>query len=483
MENNELNTTIDFNFVDKKYEKAINHFLIYNDVSNNQEKELWLRILQLFFYSQEIDDKEVLIIKVVNYLYTGKLGNGDFTEKYQDFLIDDKKKKKIKEHFSVANNRTDLIKKKNFFLGLYKLYLKILHKYFSEVNLKEPCKTYGKILIYEAPPFKEESFVVDHFLLTGDKYLNAIIDASPGQHFSKDMQAYCNSEFDDFIKAYSDFKIEITPELPRNIQNSIFDFENKEALKDSKKDVIRKNFIEELILMYMKVYPDNKPENFRDKIWTYLTRTTKKSALKFEGEEKIKWTGFFNTLKTVQFKSIGDMKEDLLSNLEKAVTSEIVYIDLILAPIHIDSELRNVWSTKDKFLFEDKQLPVILFEWAIEHFKREIRDIRGEKSNTKQLVSTNCLFAFGTPLNTSVSIYEHFVDKMFLIDTYGPKTQRKENHIDLTQLNSPVAFRKFKNRGRGVVFPMFKSNVIGGNHYPDYRLVKHAFDIEDKEKP
>ncbi|NBP30303.1 MAG: hypothetical protein EBV23_12150, partial [Flavobacteriia bacterium] len=95
---------------------------------------------------------------------------------------------------------------------------------------------------------------------------------------------------------------------------------------------------------------------------------------------------------------------------------------------------------------------------------------------------TNCLIAFGTPLNTSVSIYEHFADKMFLIDTYT-KPNKVENHIDLTQLNSPVAFRKFENRGRGVVFPMFKSNVIGGSRYPDSKLVKHAFDIEDKENP
>lgn len=396
------------------------------------------------------------------------MGDGKFTDETRDLLIDDKEKKKIKGHFSDANKRTDLIKKKNFFLGLYKLYLEILHKYFSSF---EETKTYGKILIYEAPPFKEEPNFVEHFLLNGDKYLNAIIDASPGQQFLK-IRSTSQKIVKEFIK-----------NLPKDYSNNfkktsvhpheIIRFFNPKSLKNKKEEPQREEFIEKLF----KKYRRKKPEHFIEKIRTYLEELKApidRRKKRFKINEKKIWKEFFNTL---------NEQDELFLNLEKAVTSEIVYIDLILAPIYIDSELRKAWSKNEEFLFDGKQLPVLLFEWAIEHFKREIRVLRKDKTNTKQLVSTNCLIAFGTPLNTSASIYEHFADKMFLIDTYGPKTQRKENHIDLTQLNSPVAFRKFKNRGRGVVFPMFKSNVIGGNHYPDYRLVKHAFDIEDKEKP
>lgn len=466
-----MESSINFNFKDITFSNAIDHFKVNssNSIENTEDKEKWLKILQLFFYSNKIDDEKYKVLnnKVLTYLYTGKLGDGKFTVETRDLLIDGKKKE-IKDHFSDANNLTYLINKKNFFLKLYKLYLNILHNYFSKI---EKNKTYGKILIYEAPPFKEEPNVVEHFLLNGDKYLNAITEAS-GKQFLEKLTGDTEQMVNSFIASFSDFKTKITLE-------SAIEF-NKKALKDTNKDNERKVFINKLISMYTAVYPDNIPDNFVDKIMTFLTGTKKKDALRFDGDEKTKWEVFLHTLKTGHM-SIEYNKENLLSNLEKAVTSEIVYIDLILAPIHIDSELRKAWSTKDEFLFDNKTLPVILLEWAIEHFKHEIRDIRKDGLYPTQLFSTNCLIAMGTPLNTSVSIYEHFVDEMLLIDEYNdPSGKLEKNYIDLTQLNSPTAFRKFKNRGQGVVFPMFKSNVIGGSRYPDAMLVKHAFDIPDK---
>lgn len=475
-----METKISFSFKDKSFKAAINHFSqpANSIIDNTEKKEKWLKILQLFFYSDKIDPDSILMNKVLTYLYTGKLGDGSRfnLENNEIHLKDISTKNMVSSYLQDLNKIADLKHKKKFFLNLYKLYLDILHIYFS---ISKATKTYGKILIYEAPPFKKELLVVDHFLLNGGTYLNAIIEASPGQDFSKKMKKNCNDKVDKFVKDFQYITTKIKPELNDDIQDSISELFNTEALNDPNKENERTAFTEKLIKMYTEVYPNNQPTNFSLKILTYLTKNKKTDVERFRDDEKKTWDKFFNTLKTEQFKSIENKKEDLLSNLEKAVTSEIVYIDLILAPIHIDSELRKAWSTKDEFLFEGKTLPVLLFEWAIEHFKHEIR---GGKTNTKQLVSTNCLIAFGTPLNTSVSIYEHFADKMFLIDTYGSKTQRKENHIDLTQLNSPVAFRKFKNRGQGVVFPMFKSNVIGGSRYPDSMLVKHAFDIEDKEK-
>jgi len=474
-----METSINFIFEDHTFVDAKKHFSgnKNNSIEKTKNKEKWLKILQLFFYSEKVDKCPTIINKVLNYLYTGKLGNGKFTSHTNDLLIAGKKKKIIKDHFSDSDNRTDLIAKKNFFLKLYKLYLDILHDYFSSI---ETTKTYGKILIYEAPPFKEEPNVVEHFLLNGDKYLSAIIDADTGK-FIEDIRKKSQEMVDEFTDNFKDYKNNFKIKTTSKFPDEIIDLFNPESLQDNKKDQKRKDIINELVAKYLKNQV-TQPVDFHEKIQTYLEEhkthsvKTKSGKKKFsQVDETKKWTAFFKTLKTEQY--------ELLLNLEKAITSEIVYIDLILAPIYIDSELRKAWSTKNDFLFDDKTLPVLLFEWAIEHFKYKIRDLRGDKSDPKQLVSTNCLIAFGTPLNTSVSIYEHFADKMFLIDTYGPENPPKENHIDLTQLNSPVAFRKFKNRGRGVVFPMFKSNVIGGNHYPDYKLVKHAFDIEDKEKP
>ena len=461
-----METSISFEFNDDSFTHAKTYFLDLRNVTleNESEKERWLKILQLFFYSQEIDDEDVLITKVLNYLYTGKLGDGKFTSQTNDLLIDGKKKKKIKDHFSDSNNRTDLIAKKNFFLNLYNLYLNILHDYFSSI---EATKTYGKMLIYEAPPFEEVPSVVNHFLLNGDKYLNAIIEASPGKQFIEKIRADFQEKVKDFTEEFSNYSIYFKKTSVHPPE--IFRYFNPESLKNNEEELNRNNIIEKLI----EEYQDTSPEHFQEKIQTYLEELIapgekkNKKNKRFKRDEKRIWKEFFNTLIE---------QDELFLNLEKAVTSEIVYIDLILAPIYIDSELRKAWSTKDEFLFHNKTLPVLLFEWAIEHFKYTIRQLKNELQNENQLLSTNCLIAMGTPLNTSVSIYEHFADKMFLIDTYT-KPNKVENHIDLTQLNSPVAFRKFENRGRGVVFPMFKSNVIGGNHYPDYRLVKHAFDI------
>ena len=478
-----MKSKISFEFNNASFKDEIKYFNNYsiNSINSGYEKKMWLKILQLFFYSDMIDSNNILMNKVLTYLYTGKLGDGKtFNPENNEIHLKDKSTKDMVSKYLIATNGIgELNKKKAFFLELYKLYLEALNNYFKI----EENKTYGKILIYEAPPFKKEPSVVDHFLLNGGTYLNAIIEASPGQDFSKKMKKNSNDKVDKFVKDFHYIITKIKPELNDDIQDSISELFNTEALNDPNKEIERTAFTEKLIKMYAEVYPNNQPTNFSQKILIYLTKNKSRNVNRFTDDEKKRWVKFYNSLKTEQFKSIENKKEDLLSNLEKAVTSEIVYIDLILAPIYIDSELRKAWSTKDDFLFDGKTLPVLLFEWAIEHFKCKIRDLRKDKSNPEQLVSTNCLIAFGTPVNTSVSIYEHFVDKMFLIDTYGPKTQRKENHIDLTQLNSPVAFRKFKNRGQGVVFPMFKSNVIGGSRYPDSMLVKHAFDIEDKEKP
>lgn len=468
-----MESSINFEFDSLEYKIAIDYFncSLNNSINDPDKKEMWLKILQLFFYSNKIDNEIILINKVLNYLYTGKLGDGDFTSKDDDLLIDPKKKTKIIGHFQKKPNIDNLIKKKTFFLELYALYLGILHTYFSSSGTN---KTYGKILIYEAPPFKEDENVVDHFLLTGDKYLNAIIEADSGEQnvFKIDPKL-----IEDFINNNVRYSINFkrTDVFPDEIREGFYLF-NKESLKNDKKEKNREEFIKKLETDY-----NNKKfteiANLVVKIRTYsedfirdVPRDRKK--IRFKIEEKKYWTSFLNELKTYE----------LLVNLEKAVASEIAYIDLILAPIHIDSELRKAWSSKDEFLFDDKTLPVLLFEWAIEHFKHAIRVLKKDQQKEQQLLSTNCLIAMGTPLNTSISIYEHFADKMFLIDTYVQKSQRKENYIDLTQLNSPVAFRKFENRGRGVLFPMFKSNVIGGNRYPDSMLVKHAFDIPDKVK-
>ena len=432
MENNKKDTSINFKFDSLEYETAIKYFRFNNDLTSNKAKELWLRILQLFFYSNKIDKEIILMNKVLTYLYTGKLGDGtSFNPKNVEVFLKDISTKKMVANYFKHKGIADLNLKKSFFLMLYKLYLKILCKYFwyDEKGSKRD-NTFGKILIYEAPPFKKEPNFVDHFMLNGDKYLNAL-DVKKAKQSAYKLTNRCKKRIEAFTSKYNQFIYKVSLE---------------------------------------------KVKEYNDQMNCWLKTKNKKNLNELTEEERTEWKEFEKKLKKITPYYICENK-DFQNNLKKAVMSEIVYIDLILAPINIDSVLRNAWSTNEEFLFEDKQLPVILFEWAIEHFKHNTRNFRMKNKKEVQLFSNNCLIAFGTPLNTSVSIYEYFVDEMYKIDEYLSDGDKIENHIDLTQLNSPISFRKFNNRGHGVVFPMFKSNVIGGNRYPDPLLVKHAFDI------
>lgn len=92
-----METSINFNLEDPSFENAKKHFRgkKNNSIENTKNKEKWLKILQLFFYSNEVDKYPTIINKVLNYLYTGKLGNGTFTDQTDDLLI---KKKRTSEN-------------------------------------------------------------------------------------------------------------------------------------------------------------------------------------------------------------------------------------------------------------------------------------------------------------------------------------------------------------------------------------------------
>ena len=144
-----------------------------------------------------------------------------------------------------------------------------------------------------------------------------------------------------------------------------------------------------------------------------------------------------------------------LKKLLTVINSGIVYFDLMLLPIDLDN-LRSKW--KKKRFIGKKGFPVFLFEWSFVHFKQK----------SKLTYCKNCKIAIGTPLNTSVSIFEYYSDKLFKLDN--------GINVNLSILNSPMAFN-FLNQ-RGTIFPLFKYNVIGSSNGPERPLVKNAFDIK-----
>lgn len=383
-----METSISFEFNDDSFTQAKTYFLDLRNVTleNESEKERWLKILQLFFYSNKIDSIPDLILKVISYLYTGKLntsliinsGGKDIPNK-DEFLVgfSSKKKREIESKFlDQLDSLSVLFQKRDTILKLYKQYLKEVVKIKNTIN---------KIIVYEAPPYTKSNKQISHFFLNGGSYYTQIVEG--GIRYKK---------------------------IPEDeIKNFLFEF-------DSEKKMI-----------------------FKD------TDTTNETKLQ-------------------------DKSKAVLVRMKKFAKTEIVYIDLILMPLYINSEIRKAWASFDSFNFGDecnrKQLPEILFEWSIEHLKHILDEINFERKESK-IFSENCLIAIGAPLNTSISIFEYYVDKNYLLE----KTGGIENWTDITRLNAPTAY--LKTNMKGTTFPLFKSNVIGGNNLPDSALIKNAFNL------
>lgn len=155
-----------------------------------------------------------------------------------------------------------------------------------------------------------------------------------------------------------------------------------------------------------------------------------------------------------------------LCRINEVIDSDILFLDLFLIPMDIDFEVRNAWATETVFKFNEKSLPVLLLDWALEYLKVSC----GRKD--KQLFSKNCLIAIGAPRNTSIGIFEHYASAHFPLENVKGKPL---NYTDISSLNSPTAFLKMGING--ITFPMFKANVVRGNNMPDYTLVRNAFNI------
>jgi hypothetical protein len=285
--------------------------------------------------------------------------------------------------------------------------LEELYKYYIkkvlDIQLKTEDDTLSKVLIFEAPPFCNSKNVTSHFLFEGGTYYSVI---NGNESLSKKTV--------DFLQI-REFK-------------KMFGLGGHPNIKLEKLTPVRNLSPMPLISYVNPIYNISK--------WKI-----KKTSI---NDEKIKET---------------------IKRIDNVVKSDIIFLDLFLMPLELDYKVRNAWATNPKYLFEEKTLPVLLLDWAIQYLKKVCN-----RENTK-LFSKNCLLALGIPLNTSIGIFEHYTLKNLHleVDKDGP------NDMDISRLNSPTAFLKMENPG--VTFPMFKSNVIGGNNLPDYVLVRNAFNL------
>ena len=255
-------------------------------------------------------------------------------------------------------------------------------------------------------------------------------------------------------------------ELELRDRNFFEDFLNKIAAK------IRNNFPKsdkdlDLVLIYeappfsKEWFQKDKDEEAEKKMDTYFSSkyfTGSKAGTPWRNQ--ISTTFSLEEVRHLNNIKIGDTRKNLL------------ILDILPVPIPIDSELRKNWSTDKKWEIEGKQLPVVLFELAINNMLD-----KGLK------VHRDTKFALGMPVNTSLSIFQYYSDKPLRIceNEKGQEVCDRENctnakcfEFDISKTNDRMTW-SIRNK-KDVKYPLHKANVNNGQ-YPDSELIKNAFDL------
>ncbi|MEY4604465.1 MAG: hypothetical protein RIT43_1757 [Bacteroidota bacterium] len=146
--------------------------------------------------------------------------------------------------------------------------------------------------------------------------------------------------------------------------------------------------------------------------------------------------------------------------------NKIGFIDLTLVPLPL-KQIREEWSTLDKFKIDGKQLPVWLFQWAFEDFI--------EKINCN--IDKDPLIAIGMPNKTSVSIFDYYA----LSSNPSDKTIQGVN-ININETNECTK-KRFDEKGLNKVnLRLYKSNVTSGMGFPIGLLMKVALEQNIKKR-
>lgn len=134
------------------------------------------------------------------------------------------------------------------------------------------------------------------------------------------------------------------------------------------------------------------------------------------------------------------------------------FFDISLACLPLSKgDIRKEWNTKKSFKIGNKQITVVLFEIAFEHFIEQV----GIDN-----ISEHPLLAIGAPVNCSAGIFEYFSENLLRL---------KKISVDLSITNNTTTYKK--RNAYGETFPMYKSNIINSG-YPSDVLMKNAFNMD-----
>lgn len=134
------------------------------------------------------------------------------------------------------------------------------------------------------------------------------------------------------------------------------------------------------------------------------------------------------------------------------------FFDISLACLPLSKgDIRKEWNRNDRFKIGKKQITVVLFEIAFEHFINQV----GIDN-----ISEHPLFAIGAPVNCSAGIFEYYSENLL---------RHNKISVDLSITNNTTTY-KIRN-ARGETFPMYKSNIINSG-FPSDVLMKNAFNMD-----
>ena len=149
--------------------------------------------------------------------------------------------------------------------------------------------------------------------------------------------------------------------------------------------------------------------------------------------------------KLVDKKGHKDSIEDILVN------SGILFLDLCTLPLPLTSLIRkDVWG---KCIFDSKPLSVILLELAFRHVIE-----KGVRFAEKPII------AMGAPSVTSQSIYLYYANN---------KSELSENCLKINLSKLMETNHKYEKEGQ--ILPLYRSNILSGNNYPNSDLLKRIF--------
>ena len=148
-------------------------------------------------------------------------------------------------------------------------------------------------------------------------------------------------------------------------------------------------------------------------------------------------------------------KEPILDILR---SNECGFFDVIPMPLPINSDLRNMWATEDKFVIKGKRIFVHFFEWGIENYIKQAEISKDKKHR----------IAIGIPLNNAITLYEHFAAKKIV--KFGCHKNQK------ISFNDPHSIDFKKDKKPGLWIHPFKNCVISTSNTPNAELMKLAFD-------